>query len=680
MSSDILFQDDFKGLKVGPIIEVVDGPFREMHAQPASPDDNMDGWSRRVGNWSLSPAKMWSAIETDNGKRVRANQTATVYDNASLAKGDFLWRDYKVETTVTLEELCTTPGLGVEGNGWGGPAGVIFRFLDSQRHYAVAIDEDGQAKILKRVEASWDVLAWKKGVYKMHEEISIVVEVKGGLIKAKIGDVELEVENHEFENGCVGFIGARPSVFGPIKVTAIGDEAERLKKEKETQEKRISAKRAKYGKPVVWKKYDTKGFGAGRRIRLGDLTGDGKLDFLLAQTGGQKSRGGMCCLTAMDSEGKVLWQKGEPIPPLVVGSSGDAPFQIIDFDGDGKNEVVCILNKEINILDGATGEVKQTAPLPGMKPFAKEFKQNMLDWGAGFNDEDGYLKAGNISFADLDGIGRPGNILLTDSYHTIVALNHDLTEKWRTVTSCGHYPQSFDFDGNGKADVIVGYHHISHDGKLVGRLGLQDHQDATYIGPLDLEGKGPVKILMAAGEDGLLTLTPGYDIRQRVMGHVQRLGIGRFREDFDGLCVATILFHGNHGIVSLFDPTIKKIWTKDFPVIGATLQPVNWDGSGTELMFLSGIRPSQGYAGGLIDGDGELVVPMPDDGGPGYCAMAHDFDGDGLDELMVWDQERIWIYHTDKEPVKKGYTPVRPHLWNMSNFQCYYSQPKWTQE
>ena len=95
-------------------------------------------------------------------------------------------------------------------------------------------------------------------------------------------------------------------------------------------------------------------------------------------------------------------------------------------------------------------------------------------------------------------------------------------------------------------------------------------------------------------------------------------------------------------------------------------------------MLLSGIRASQGHAGGLIDGEGELAVPLPDDGGPGFCAFARDFDGDGLDELMLWDHDRIWIYHTDAEPpAGPRYRPLRPPLWNTSNFQSYWSHPRW---
>jgi hypothetical protein len=94
-------------------------------------------------------------------------------------------------------------------------------------------------------------------------------------------------------------------------------------------------------------------------------------------------------------------------------------------------------------------------------------------------------------------------------------------------------------------------------------------------------------------------------------------------------------------------------------------------------MVLTGLRPEDGFAGGLIDGHGDLVVPMPDDGGPGMCVFAHDFDGDGLDELLCWDHGSMALYHAGAKPRAKSrrYRPVRPALYNWSNFQCYWSRP-----
>ncbi len=666
-SQMVLMRDGFDSLRPGPIDEAVNGPFREMHSQPACPEDNLGGWSRRVGYWSL-PEPLWQLVETSQGRFIESRAAATVYDNISLAKGNYDWQDVAVEATVTLQP---------PRQGWGGPAGLIFRFQDTQRYYAAVVDEDALAKILLRVDHGWDMLAAAPVQVKIGEPFTIRAEACGPHLKASIAGVELNVDNGVLTHGCVGLLGARPSRFGPVTVTALPGEAERLQRLKYLRDARLAGKRAAHGRPVAWRTLDTKGFGAGRRIRLGDLDGDGQIDFLLLQIGGQKDKG-IRCMTALSSRGEILWQKGTPLPPPNAEASGDGPCQIHDIDGDGRNEVVCVWGDRMTVLDGATGAIKYQAPLPAMQPLPDLLKQNILHWGAGYNDEGPTVVPTTICFADLAGRGARRDVLLADPYHTLVAMDPTFRELWRTVNSHGHFPQPYDFDGDGRDDVLAGYRRVGPDGKTLGKVNLQDHQDAIYCGPLDAEGTGPVKILMAAGEDGLLTLTPDYDIRQRVMGHVQRLSVGRFREDLPGLCIATVLFHGNPGIVSLFDSTVKKVWTNDFPVLGATLQPVNWDGTGTELMLLSGIRPSQGYPGGLLDGHGDLVVPLPDDGGPGFCAYAHDFDADGLDELMLWDHDRIWIYKSDRDPPGgPRYHPLRPPLYNMSNFQCYWSRPGW---
>ena len=671
--SSILLHDDFSSLRPGALREHVDGPFREMHAQPASPEDNLGGWSRRFGWWTLSKTP-WQVVDVDGARRVESTATATVYDNVHLAKGDRDWRDVRVETTMTLLPM---------GEGWGGPAGVLFRFLDSRRHYAACVDADGCAKLLKRDGNNWEVMASTPAEFPVDEPLDVVVEAKGSALSADIGGVKIACDDGEIASGGIGLVGARPVRFAPVTVTALAGERERLDAARTAAAAAQSEKRSRYGAPVAWKKIETPLFGAARRIRLGDLTGDGRLDFLLLQLD-PECKPALACLTAMSADGEVMWQRGTPVDRPPMEMSSDGPAQIHDVDGDGRCEVVCVLDDRLQVLDGATGETKLAAPLPPIVPFPDVFKRNMLDWGSGFSDDGPTVSAASIAFADLAGRGFRGDILVSDNYHTLVALDGELDELWRTVTSHGHFPQVYDFDGDGRDNVLAGYQRLSPDGEILGRVCLQDHQDAIYVGPLffsDDGTRGDVRILMAGGEDGLLRLTPRYDIGQRVMGHVQRLSVGHFREDVPGLCVATCLYHGNPGIVSLFDATLKRVWKRDFPVVGSTLQPVNWDGSGVELMLLSGIRPSQGYPGGLIDGDGDLVVPLGDDGGPGLCAYAHDFDGDGLDELMLWDRDRIWIYHCDRDaPARadgKRYRPRRPALYNTSNFQSYWSHPHW---
>ncbi|MCY3019000.1 MAG: hypothetical protein NTW87_08230 [Planctomycetota bacterium] len=666
----LLMHEDFSGLRPGLVKEADDGAYREMHARAAHPDDNLDGRQRKAGHWGL-PADPWLCVETPQGRRLQSTANATVADNVSIAKGDFGWQDYQVESAIAILDNSKQPG-------WGGPVGVLFRFLDSQRYYAAVIDRDGMAKLARRIVGHWDVLAAAPIGIEFNTPILFRVSCRGDTLHAQIGAVKLEANDAEFPVGMAGFIGARPAVFGPLKVTCTSRELKRLREARGKQHRLILAGRRQAAQPVLWRKLSTEGFGSGRRIRLGDLNGDGQLEIVFPRVDFSKAGPkDIDCLTAMTLDGKVLWQIGRPPPAPKAEYSADTPVQIQDIDGDGNAEVVAVMNRQIMVLDGKTGRAKYAASVPKVEKLPSVYKSNINEWGGGYGDETDEWPVNALAFADLTGTGSRRDLLLLDNYHHTIALDSTLRrELWRVVNPHGHFPLPVDLDGDGRDSVMLGYRHVNCDGTLLGRVCLEDHQDAIFCGPLDDDGKGPYEVLMAAGEDGLLRLTPDYDIYQRVMGHVQRLAIGKFRADRRGQCVATVLFHGNRGIVSLFDATLMRIWTKDFPVVGATLQPVLFDASGVEYMFLSAIRPAQGHQGGLINGQGDLVVPLPDDGGPGLCAFAYDLDRDGLDELITWDHERMWIYHSnaDCDPSRLP-KRTRPPLYNMSNFQSYYSLP-----
>ncbi|NRA40553.1 MAG: hypothetical protein HRU15_20580, partial [Planctomycetes bacterium] len=48
----ILLEEDYTGLRVGTVNEFIDGAYREMHAQSSHPQDNLDGWQHKTGDWS----------------------------------------------------------------------------------------------------------------------------------------------------------------------------------------------------------------------------------------------------------------------------------------------------------------------------------------------------------------------------------------------------------------------------------------------------------------------------------------------------------------------------------------------------------------------------------------------------------------------------------------------------
>lgn len=104
------------------------------------------------------------------------------------------------------------------------------------------------------------------------------------------------------------------------------------------------------------------------------------------------------------------------------------------------------------------------------------------------------------------------------------------------------------------------------------------------------------------------------------------------------------------------------------------MEPVNWRGDGQEFALLSGnIRE-----GGMIDGHLRRVVMFPDDGHPDLAAAVHDLTGDARDEIVLWDQSRVWIYTQDRPFTgSRIYKPVRNPTYNDSNYRATVSLPEW---
>ena len=100
--------------------------------------------------------------------------------------------------------------------------------------------------------------------------------------------------------------------------------------------------------------------------------------------------------------------------------------------------------------------------------------------------------------------------------------------------------------------------------------------------------------------------------------------------------------------------------------------PVNWRGDGQEFVLLSG----NAKEGGMIDGHLRRVVMFPDDGHPDLAANVLDLTGDARDEIVLWDQERVWIYTQDR-PFKgeRIYAPIRNPDYNESNYRTVVSRP-----
>jgi hypothetical protein len=144
--------------------------------------------------------------------------------------------------------------------------------------------------------------------------------------------------------------------------------------------------------------------------------------------------------------------------------------------------------------------------------------------------------------------------------------------------------------------------------------------------------------------------------------------------DIPGLQYISVNFWKNPGIVTLFDWDGNMLAQEEPIHSGAPMLPVNWRGDGEEFVLLSG----NSKEGGMIDGRLRRVVMFPDDGHPDLAAAVLDLTGDARDEIVLWDQQRVWIYTQDRPFTgARIYAPVRNPDYNDSNYRTTVSLPGW---
>jgi hypothetical protein len=503
------------------------------------------------------------------------------------------------------------------------------------------------------------------------------VDVSGNKILCFIDDEMIfDINDDRYSGGKIGLFATSPVAFHEVSVTTTPENKKEYLREKLILEEELENLRKENPKCKLWKKIDTRGFGAARAIRLGDLNNDKKIDFLIVQNmpffGNNYNR--ITCLTALDHSGKMLWQSGKPDPEH-AWLSYDVAVQIHDLDGDGKTEVIMAQDNWIKVLEGDSGREKARYPVPSSEILPDE--TSWLEYRHYYRrDLLPYLNVDCISFADLRGTGKPQDIIIKDRHTRLWAYTNKFEMLWTASANLGHFPFFHDSDRDGRDEVYIGYSKFDPDGNLVWSLDslLGEHADGLYVGDLTLSN-GPEKVFVGGSDDGVLIMeSSGRILKHHRVGHAQTPSIGQFRPDTPGLEFCNINFWGEPGLITLYNSSGDEIINFELFHAGSPVLPVNWRGDGTEFIFLS---PNI-TEGGLVDGWGRRVVMFPDDGHPDLAWMAHDLTGDPRDELIVWDTESIWIYTQDKPYTgDKVYKPERQPLYNESNYATAYSRPGW---
>ncbi|GMK45307.1 hypothetical protein PghCCS26_24350 [Paenibacillus glycanilyticus] len=380
--------------------------------------------------------------------------------------------------------------------------------------------------------------------------------------------------------------------------------------------------------PYLLSTIDLQAAGANCKVLLGDLNGDGRMELLLVQPDNRQDvryiPHQVQCLTAYDLEGHLLWQTGKPDPG--AGRHGsDYPAQIADIDGDGRLEVLCVMDDRLHILNGQDGSVRSTHELPD--PHAHDC----------------------IIVANLTGGTFAGDLILKDRYHRLWALDREFKLLWTHEGNPGHFPWVYDLDGDGRDEVMAGYDLLDHDGKLLWSChDLDDHADCIWVG--DVNGDGEPELVIGG------SVTVMYDRHGKELwryeGSVesQHIALGRFRTDLPGLQIAgldrLVREDDGKGLVGkdalfLLDSEGKELWKEDRKTPGwlTIIEPLRgWTEDAPD--YILAYRRGGGVFPTLYDGSMNPVVQFPSEG---YAVHA-DLWGSGTEQIIIYSNDMASIY------------------------------------
>ncbi|MBP3331017.1 MAG: hypothetical protein J6K90_00420 [Tidjanibacter sp.] len=366
-------------------------------------------------------------------------------------------------------------------------------------------------------------------------------------------------------------------------------------------------------------------------VKFGDLTGDGKTDFVVFSSGYSSY--------AFDHSGKMLWSWEAPEENTRLRAQFEAPGLVWDFDRDGKAELVQwreFDGKEWLIMaDGMTGKILQQTPWP-TAPHPHVYNNFRL------------------AVANTDGIYPASVLLYSDCgrFMTYGIYDMQLNEKWRHEVNTkkdhlGHYFYAHDFTNDGIDEIVGGWRVVDADGNIMwSRLediyDNHDHVDSYSFA--DMNGDGRDDIVICACDLGvqvrdaltgeLMTIAPAE--------HTQQIEAGNF---LDGYKLPQMIAGARIYKDRQADPYIAS-------------QVYWYDGEGKMITHwpMNGLNGNPDIVMGDFYGDGTDVAfwykfLMQPDGRGKLCVRGNiyqctDFERNGAAQVITLDGTvlRVWGY------------------------------------
>lgn len=378
--------------------------------------------------------------------------------------------------------------------------------------------------------------------------------------------------------------------------------------------------------PTVVSSFDTSAAGGGARPLIGDVDGDGRPDIVMMQPhfiADDRFEGALvAALTAYDIEGNLLWQAGQ-VDPRGRNQGSDIPAQIYDIDGDGYNEVVAIMHPggdtavegRFMIFDGRTGELKRDFALPHRQAHDA------------------------ILFVNLSGGDTAQEILLKDRYNRVWALDNEGNLLWTRAVNTGHYPWPYDIDGDGRQEIMVGYHMLSPDGDELWVYRGSGHADSMWMA--DITGDNQVEIMQGGDAAIAFDALTGEQLwRQEDIVETQNIMTGDFIPEIPGweslgLDRIDRSAQGYDGLF-LLDVNGEFVWREERETRGcwgSIPEPIhNWLGDYRDLIMVW--NRGCGEPTTIMDGNGNVISVLDS-----AARLWHaDFCGDDKDEVIEYIQ------------------------------------------